>query len=80
MMATSDEILEDLLRLKVIELRSNLNSQSELILEMSKVGFSPSRIATLLGTTAGTVSTALQRSKKSVKSTKKVGSKDSSNG
>ena len=63
-MASTEELLEELLRLNSIELRRSIGNQNDTILEMSKAGFSPSRIASLLGTTPGTVSTALQRAKK----------------
>jgi predicted transcriptional regulator len=56
---------EELVRLKVIELRRSLGSQTEAIVELSKAGFGPSRIAELLGTTANTVNVTLQKAKKS---------------
>ena len=71
-MATSEELLEDILRIKVIELRLALGNQNETILEMSKAGFTPTKIASLIGTTAGTVNTALQRAKRTSRSSNKV--------
>jgi hypothetical protein len=56
---------EELVRLKVIELRRSLGSQTEAIVELSKAGFGPSRIAELLGTTANTVNVTLQKAKRS---------------
>ena len=55
---------DELVRLKTLELRRTAESQAELILEMSAVGFSNSRIAELLGTTTGTVRMAVKRGKK----------------
>jgi len=63
-MASTEELLGELVRLKVVQIKSICGNQNDTILEMSKVGFVPSRIASLLGTTPGTVSTALQRAKK----------------
>lgn len=75
-MASTEELLEELLRIKAIELKNNYGNQNDTILEMSKAGFAPSRIASLLGTTPGTVSTALQRAKKSPSAKKKPVAKD----
>jgi DNA-directed RNA polymerase specialized sigma24 family protein len=58
---------EELVRLRVIELRHRLANQTETILELSKAGFGPTRIAELLGTTANTVNVTLQKAKKSRK-------------
>lgn len=55
---------EELVRLSVIELRDRLGSQTEAIIELSRAGFGPSRIAELLGTTANTVNVTLQKVKK----------------
>lgn len=69
---------EELVRLKVIELRQRLGSQAETITELNKVGFGPSRIAELLGTTANTVNVTLQKAKKrSPKTTKTAREKSS---
>lgn len=59
--------LEELVRLRVIELRRSLGSQTEAILELSKAGFGPTRIAQLLGTNANVVNVTLQKAKKSGK-------------
>jgi DNA-directed RNA polymerase specialized sigma24 family protein len=58
---------EELVRLKVMEIRQRLGSQAEMIVELNKVGFGPSRIAELLGTTANTVNVTLQKAKKRAK-------------
>lgn len=78
-MATSEELLDELVRLRVIDIKRSIGSQNDTILEMNRVGFSPSRIANLLGTTPGTVSTAIQRAKKTPTG-KKSGVEDSYNG
>jgi hypothetical protein len=74
-MITPEELLGELLRFKAIELKATCGNQNDAILEMSKVGFPPSRIATLLGTTPGTVNTAIQRAKKA-STTKKLDLKE----
>jgi DNA-binding CsgD family transcriptional regulator len=55
---------EEIVRLLAIQVRRGSGSQSEAIVEMSKAGFGPSRIAQLLGTTANTVNVALNNAKK----------------
>jgi DNA-directed RNA polymerase specialized sigma24 family protein len=55
---------EEIVRLLAIQLRLMTKSQAMAILEMSKAGFGPSRISTLLGTTPNTVSQALADAKK----------------
>jgi len=55
---------EELIRFEVLKLRRSVESQTEAILELSSVGFGPSRIAELLGTTPGTVNVTLQKAKK----------------
>jgi DNA-directed RNA polymerase specialized sigma24 family protein len=47
-----------------IDLRQRSQSQGEAILELSKAGFGPTRIAELLGTTANTVNVTIQKAKK----------------
>lgn len=54
---------EELVALAVLLLRRDASSQSELSREMYSVGFSTSRIAELLGTTANTVNQAIQKGK-----------------
>jgi DNA-directed RNA polymerase specialized sigma24 family protein len=58
------EPIEELVRLMAIDLRRRSQSQSEAILELSRAGFGPSRIAELLGTTANTVNVTIQKAKK----------------
>ena len=55
---------EEMVRLLVMDIRLRLGSQGEVIQELNKVGFGPSRIAELLGTTANTVNVTLQKAKK----------------
>lgn len=78
-MASTEELLDELLRIKAIELKNIFGNQNDTILEMSKVGLAPSRIASLLGTTPGTVGTALQRAKKPSATKKKTSSKGTAN-
>lgn len=40
-----------------------MDTQAEVIIELSRAGFAPSRIADLLGTTSNTVNVALVRAK-----------------
>jgi hypothetical protein len=58
------EPLEEIVRLLAIQLRRDTESQAEAIEEMSRIGFGPSRIAELLGTTPNTVNVAISSSKK----------------
>ncbi|HKP91197.1 MAG TPA: hypothetical protein VJT75_14630 [Thermoleophilaceae bacterium] len=55
---------EELVRMAALLLRRTIGTQSETVVELSRAGFQPARIAELLGTTAGTVSQALVKSKK----------------
>jgi DNA-directed RNA polymerase specialized sigma24 family protein len=55
---------EEIVRLMVLALRQRVGSQTEAIQELSKIGFGPTRIAELLGTTANTVNVTLQKAKK----------------
>ena len=65
---------EELVALAVLLLRRAAASQSELAREMHSVGFGPTRIAALLGTTSNTVNQAIQQGKKRAKGgTKKHG-------
>ena len=66
---------EELVALAVLLLRRDAVSQSELSREMHSVGFSPSRIAELLGTTSNTVNQAIQKGKKSAKKPNDKGAK-----
>ena len=68
-MATRNEMDsgEETVRLLATLIRLQTDSQNEAILELRKSGLGVSRIAELLGTSAGTVNVAVQRSKKSPK-------------
>jgi DNA-directed RNA polymerase specialized sigma24 family protein len=55
---------DELVRLKVIELRREIGNQTDTIVELNRAGFGPTRIADLLGTTPNTVNVTLQRAKK----------------
>jgi DNA-directed RNA polymerase specialized sigma24 family protein len=55
---------EEIVRLLTIQLRRSSDNQAEVILELSRAGFGPTRIADLLGTTANTVNVTLQKAKK----------------
>lgn len=55
---------EEIVRLLVLQLRMQMDSQAQAILELNRAGFSNSRIATLLNTTPDTVKVALQRARK----------------
>lgn len=59
--------LEELVRLRVIELRRSVGSQTEAILELSKAGFGNTRVAQLLGTSPNVVNVTLQKARKSGK-------------
>ncbi|MBK8457829.1 MAG: sigma-70 family RNA polymerase sigma factor [Phyllobacteriaceae bacterium] len=56
--------LDTLIRLQAHLAVSNLNSQKEKILFLSRAGISPREIADLLGTTANTVNVALSNARK----------------
>lgn len=62
--------IDELVRLKVLELRREAESQTDLILEMKEVGFENARIADLLGTTTDTVGASIRQAKKRKKSRK----------
>ncbi len=58
------DALEELVRLMALDLRLRLGSQGEVIQELNKAGFGPSRIAELIGTTPNTVNVTIQKAKK----------------
>ncbi len=62
--ATEMEPGEEMLRLLAALVRQNAKTQAEAIVELHRAGFGPSRIAELLGTSAGTAKVAIQRYKK----------------
>lgn len=55
---------EELVALAVLLLRREAGSQSELARDMHAVGFSTTRIATLLATTPNTINQAIQKAKR----------------
>lgn len=69
------EPMEELVRLGALLLRRQASTQTEAVLELSKAGFGPSRIAELLGTTPNTVNQAIQGAKKSTKAPAKATAK-----
>ena len=64
---------QELVALVVLLLRREADSQSELAREMHTVGFGPSRIASLLGTTSNTINQAIHKGKKKSKSSSSKG-------
>lgn len=58
---------EELVRLQILHLRREFPNQKDLILELTRAGFKPSRIAELIGTTANTVSVTLVQAKNAEK-------------
>ena len=62
-MATTEELLDELIRLQALQIRRSLPSQADAIEELSSAGLSAPRIADLLGTTAATVRMAIKRQK-----------------
>ena len=72
MSMTQDESTDhgdELVRLKVLELKCSIESQTDLILELKGVGFENPRIADLLGTTTDTVGASIRQAKKRKKKT-----------
>lgn len=59
---------DEIVRLLAIQIRRQLDSQAEAILELNRAGFGVGRIAELLGTTPNTVNVAIQKGKKKKKS------------
>jgi DNA-binding CsgD family transcriptional regulator len=62
---TSEELLDEAIRLLAILVRQGVETQTEAIVDMNRAGLSTSRIAELLGTTSNTVNVTITRSKKS---------------
>lgn len=60
-MASTEELLDQLVRLQALQIRMAVPSQAEAIIELTKAKLGPTRIADLLGTTPGTVKTTVQR-------------------
>ncbi len=55
---------EEIVRLLALQIRLQFDSQAEAVREFSRAGFGHERIAELVGTTAGTVTTTLAKTKK----------------
>lgn len=55
---------EETVRLLALQLRLQFDNQADVIREFSKAGFGPKRIADLIGTTPGTVTVTLAKTKK----------------
>lgn len=66
--------LDEIARLLAIQIRLTLGNQRQAIIELDKAGIGQSRIATLLGTSPGTVKTELRDAKRraQTKTTKRV--------
>lgn len=58
------EPLEEVSRLLATQIRLSLPNQAQAILELSRAGFGPTRIAELLGTSPATAKVTIARSKK----------------
>lgn len=55
---------EEIARLLAIQVRLSLPNQTAAILELSRAGFGPTRIAELLGTSPATAKVTIQKSRK----------------
>jgi len=64
MSGVESEVLDDIVRLLAVLVRRGVETQREVIIEMSRAGLRPARIADLLGTTANTVNVTVQRARK----------------
>lgn len=62
---SDEDSADEVARLLALQIRLSVGNQARAIVELSKAGIRPLRIAELLGTSLGTVNVALQRSKKS---------------
>ena len=58
------DTLDEDARLLALYLKAHHESQSDVILELSRVGFGTKRISELLGTTPNTVNVTVQKAKK----------------
>ncbi len=64
----TDELLDEIVRLLVIDVRKSAETQADAIETLTNAGFSSGRISELLGTSAGTVRAAQGRLKKGKRS------------
>jgi DNA-directed RNA polymerase specialized sigma24 family protein len=55
---------EELARLIATQIRLSVPNQTQAILELSRAGFGPTRIAELLGTSTATAKTTIAKSRK----------------
>jgi len=55
---------EELVRLVAIQIRLGLPNQTQAILELSRAGFGPTRIAELLGTSPATAKVTIAKARK----------------
>lgn len=62
--------LDEVARLLALLVRLQVNSQTQAILELSRIGIGPSRVAELLGTSAATARVTVNQSKSKSKATK----------
>jgi DNA-directed RNA polymerase specialized sigma24 family protein len=60
---TSDQLLDEVVRLLALQARFLFPSQAEAAVALHKAGFGNSRIAELLGTTSATVAKDVQRAR-----------------
>ncbi len=58
------EPLEEVARLLATQIRLSLPNQTEAILQLSRAGFGPTRIAELLGTSPATAKVTVQKARK----------------
>jgi len=63
-MTIDDRPGDEIARLLAVLIRLQVPTQADAIRELGRVGLAPSRIATLLGTTANTVNVTLAKAKK----------------
>lgn len=70
-MASVEDLLDQIVRLQALQVRMSFSNQAEAIVELSKTGIGPSRIAELMGTTPGTVKVAIQRAKSKPRAVRK---------
>jgi DNA-directed RNA polymerase specialized sigma24 family protein len=59
--------LDEVARLLALQIRLQMPSQAEAIVELGRIGFGPRRIAELLGTSPNTANVTLQKAKKAGK-------------
>jgi DNA-directed RNA polymerase specialized sigma24 family protein len=70
--------LDELCRLLALQLRLDIGSQTQTIIELNRLGFSTGRTAELLGTTSNTVNVTVQKAKKRKRSGPRTASRGES--